>query len=339
MRARIVGVEDGIAIDVVRVRHGAAHVAHVYVLAIRQMVCRVIPVVAIAARARRRHAAWTARIHGNARALEPNVLARTIGNGHRELGNIERMHGCIRFELLPLVVIAHAECTNRLARGRGSVETNLAAIRERANLRGRETRKNEFAHARRTAGRAAGAARRHDAAIRTVDFTFAGFAVAGLNDAIAAIRILAVVVAGIRRYAIAVVALFTEFHHAIAARCRRIRQHVAIAHAATAACAAAAAGAAAARATITLAVRTVRPARLHTHGAAGTRTSLGIINHAATRCGAAAAAIGLAAAGLQRECRKHQGETRNEQFLDQATHCQTPGGDALRRYDRMRPFS
>lgn len=307
VRAGVDGVVDRIAIDLVIPGDRTAHIADVDMFAVGDMTGLVVPVVAVSAWSEGRRATWASRCHRHAGALEPDVLARARRNRHAHFHNVSRVHCRCIFNLFPLVVIAHAEPTKSLASGRCCFETNLAAVREGAHLRIGKTGENQLAHARiHHAARGARAAGRSlNSAIRRTNFTIAvvaDFAPVNLHYAVAAERQFAIVVASIRRDAVAVIAFFTCFDHTIATRIRRIRQIVAIAHATGAAHAAAAhAAAGSARRISTTVARIVNAARLaglDTLVRARTGTGLRRVGNARFR-----AIVGVAATRLQSKCR------------------------------------
>jgi hypothetical protein len=314
VRARVHRVIHRIAIEAVHERNGAAHVADAHVFAVGNVTGLVVPVVAIATRTEGTHRPDVRR------ALQPNIRARSIGNGHAEFRDVDPMSNRIHFDLLPLIVIAHAKPTNGLTSSRGSVETDLATVRKRAGLRSRKTCENQRAHARIAAGRARTAGRAHNAAIRRTDFAIAVVTnFARLNNSVTADGKLAVVIASVRRHAVAVVASFTHIDHTVAARRRRVRQCMAIAHApgttaATAGTTHAAAGSARRISAGTRIEHAIGLARLHAHIRARARTRLRRIGNTGP------ATVGVAAARLQSKRGQSEGYARNEQFHEEATH-------------------
>lgn len=312
-----------VAIDLVLERDVATHIAERCGFTVAEVSRLVVPIVAIASRSGHGHSARTCssvRPRRNRRSLQPNGVALARHNRHAKLRDVRSMHHRRAFNLLPLLVIAHAKPTKRLARGGRSIQTDLTVVRESAVLWRGKPGKNEFAHARINRYVGTGVGQRHRAAIGGTNFTRAVVAhFAWTNNAIAAISFLAVV-AFIRRRAVAVVALFTRILRAIATNVGLARTGETIGHATRAAAAArhtaAARHAAAARthAPHTGRESAVRLARLYSHVHAITRALLRRIGHTTVN------GIWISAAGLKNERRKGECKTRYEDFLEQATH-------------------
>lgn len=296
VRAGVVRVVHRIAIQLVIPGDVAAHIADDDVLAVSDVAGLVVPVIAVTTRAER-----TCRADVR-RALQPSIRTGTRRNGHAELHHVDLMHHRGGFELLPLVVIAHAKPTERLASGRGSFETNLATVREGAHLRISKAGENQFAHARiAAAGRARAAGRSLNAAIRRTNFAIAIVAdFRELHDAVATEGQFAVVVASVRCDTVAVVAFFTSFDHSVAAGVRRIRQVMAIAHTTSTACTTTAARTAAAAAAATDALIKYAARLTGLDALVRTRAGARLRRIRNARLGAVA---GIAAARLQSERR------------------------------------
>lgn len=297
-------VENGIAIDFVIEGDVAAHIADVHVLAIGPMPRQVVPVVAISTWARCRHstgARHRLRTRCDRGALQPHVLACAWSDRHPELGYVLCVRRGVILDLLPLLIFAHAKCANGLASSRCRFEANLTAIREGALLRVDKTRKDDFALAHiAAAGRARTAGRSLNSAIWRTNFTIAVIAnFRRLHYAVTAERQFAIVVASIRRDAVAVIAFFTRFDHAIAARIRRVRQIMAIPHTATTTCTATAARAAAGRhsTAVALVIHAARLTGLDTLVRTRAGTGLRRIGNARFR-----AVVGITATRLQSKC-------------------------------------
>lgn len=272
MRPRVGRVVHGIRIESVFEVQDTRIVAKMHVLAVGQMARRILPIVATAT-GTRRHARQIGR------AMEPNVLARALRNESNQVHDVGHVRSRIHLELIPLLIFAHLEAADGLARGIGGIDTVIATVRNQA-LRitnGRESSKNVFARANVTAAAgAAGAAGAWNAAVRRTHFA----AVTGLrrlNDLVAAIRKSTIVVATIVRNAIAIVTFFTRLGVGVAIAARLGPSRVTIASTRTRRAAAGAiAAAVATRATLTRTrvVLTIGLARLYAHLRGATRADL-----------------------------------------------------------------
>ena len=301
MRSRVHRIVDRVAIDAVGDGDVTAHVANPGVFAVGNVTRHVVEVIAIAARPRSSHAGRIGRgdalgIRGGRRSLQVHVLASASRNEHGELRDIAGMIHRIGSDLLPLLEITDVETTECRASGLGSVETNLAAVAERARLWRRKTCNDELTQTPAAGAARAGAARRHhNAAVGIAVFrAVTHFAEARLDDVIAAIGLFAIV-AIVRLNAVAVVAFFTHVDRAIATN-TRLAGH-GHAHPAGAAAGAGHAAAAARHTAIAHIKGAVCLAGLHAHPARFAYTCLRRIGNAR-----AAAPIRIAAARLECQC-------------------------------------